>query len=167
MYNFVDKNRKLIMIVLMVLIIPPFAFFGIDSYFRGGATGQTVARVGNYSISSEEFGRALREQQDTLRRAAEGRVNPAILDSNELRVRTLEGLIQRRLLVDSALRSGMAVSDEQLKSIIASEPSFHDETGNFSMTRYEQFLRNEGQTPGSCRAWWSSAWPGWRSSGAR
>jgi peptidyl-prolyl cis-trans isomerase D len=149
MYNFVDKNRKLIMIVLMVLIIPPFAFFGIDSYFRGGATGQTVARVGNYSISSEEFGRALREQQDTLRRAAEGRVNPAILDSNELRVRTLEGLIQRRLLVDSALRSGMAVSDEQLKSIIASEPSFHDETGNFSMTRYEQFLRNEGQTPAS------------------
>jgi peptidyl-prolyl cis-trans isomerase D len=149
MYDFVAKNKKLIMIVLMVLIIPPFAFFGIDSYFRGGATGQTVARVGNYSVSSEEFGRALREQQDALRRAAEGRVDPAVLDSNELRVRTLEGLIQRHLLVDSARRSGMAVSDEQLKSIIASEPSFHDGTGNFSMTRYEQFLRNEGLTPAS------------------
>jgi peptidyl-prolyl cis-trans isomerase D len=148
MYNFVEKNKKLIQVVLAIIFLP-FAFFGIDQYFRGGATGQTVARVGNYSISSEEFGRALREQQDTLRRAAEGRVDPAILDSNELRVRTLEGLIQRRLLVDSALRSGMAVSDEQLKSIIASEPSFHDETGNFSMTRYEQFLRNEGQTPAS------------------
>ena len=148
MYNFVEKNKKLIQIVLAIIFLP-FAFFGIDQYFRGGATGQTVARVGNYAVSSEEFGRALREQQDVLRRGAEGRVDPAILDSNELRVRTLEGLIQRRLLVDSALRSGMAVGDEQLKSIIASEPSFHDGTGNFSMTLYEQFLKNEGQTPAS------------------
>lgn len=146
MFDFVAKHKTLIQVVLFVTFLP-FAFFGIDTYFRGGGVGQAVARVGDYSISQEEFSRALRERQEALQRMRQGRVDPAMLDNPELRYATLDGLIQRRLLLDSALRAGVTVSDERLKDIIGRQQLFHDETGQFSLARYEQYAKSEGMTP--------------------
>jgi peptidyl-prolyl cis-trans isomerase D len=109
--------------------------------------GQAVARVGDYSISQEEFSRALRERQEALQRMAQGRVDPALLDNPEVRYATLDGLIQRRLLLDSALRAGVTVRDERLKDLIGKQQVFQDETGQFSLARYEQYLKSEGMTP--------------------
>lgn len=146
MFDFVTQHKRLIQIVLAIVFLP-FAFFGVDSYFRGAGVGQAVARVGDYSISQEEFSRALRERQEALQRMAQGRVDPALLDNPEVRYATLDGLIQRRLLLDSALRAGVTVSDERLKDIIGKQQVFQDETGQFSIARYEQYLKSEGMTP--------------------
>jgi peptidyl-prolyl cis-trans isomerase D len=151
MYDFVAKNKKLIQVVLAVIFLP-FAFFGIDQYFRGGMAGQAVARVGDYVISAEEFSRTLRDQQDQLRRAASGRIDPAMLDSAELRSGALETLIQRRLLLESAVRSGMVVGEEQLDKIIAELPEFQDGTGKFSPGRAEEVLRAQGMRAQDFRA---------------
>jgi peptidyl-prolyl cis-trans isomerase D len=151
MYDFVAKNKKLIQIVLVIIFLP-FAFFGIDTYFRGGPGAGAVARVGDYAISAEEFSRALREQQDQLRRVVDGRIDPATLDSPELRSGTLESLIQRRLLLESAVRSGMVVGDEQLDKVIAQLPEFQDGTGKFSPGRAEEVLRAQGMRAQDFRA---------------
>jgi len=146
MFEFVTKNKKLIQIILFLVFLP-FAFFGIDSYFRGGGVGQAVARVGDYSISQEEFARALRERQDAMRQLARGRVDPAFLDNPEMRYATLDSLIQRRLLLEGALRAGVTANDERVKDIIARQQAFQDEAGKFSRARYEQYLKSEGMTP--------------------
>jgi len=146
MFDFVNKHKTLIQIVLAVIFLP-FAFFGVDSYFRGTGVGQAVAKVGDYSISQEEFSRALRDRQEALQRMAQGRVDPALLDNPEVRYATLDGLIQRRLLLDSALRAGVTVSNERLKDLIGKQQVFQDETGQFSLARYEQYLKSEGMTP--------------------
>ena len=146
MFDFVTKNKKLIQVILFLIFLP-FAFFGVDSYFRGAGVGQAVARVGDYSISQEEFSRALRERQEALQRMAQGRVDPSMLDTPELRYATLDGLIQRRLLLDSALRAGVTVRDDRLKDLIGKQQLFQDETGQFSLVRYEQYLKSEGMTP--------------------
>ena len=151
MYDFVGKNKKLIQIILAIIFLP-FAFFGIDQYFRGGVGGQAVARVGDYVISGEEFSRALREQQDQLRRAMDGRVDPAMLDSAELRSGTLESLVQRRLLLESGARAGMVVSDEQLDKIIAQLPEFQDGTGKYSEDRFREAVRAQGMRAQDFRA---------------
>jgi len=147
MFEYVATHKRLILIVLLVLIIPPFALFGIDSYFRGGETGQAVARIGDYRISQEEFSRALRERQDALQRLVQGQIDPAMLDNPELRYATLDALIQRRLLLESALRSGVVVGDERLQDIISRQELFQEEAGKFSLERYQQFLKSEGMTP--------------------
>jgi peptidyl-prolyl cis-trans isomerase D len=147
MFEFIQRHKRGIQIVFLILIVPPFALFGIDSYFRQGEEGREVARVGDYSISQQEFSRALQDRQRALQRMAQGRVDPAMIDNPELRHATLEGLIQRRLLLDGALRAGMTVTDQQLHKVISELPIFHDETGKFSNARYEQFLKSEGQTP--------------------
>jgi peptidyl-prolyl cis-trans isomerase D len=152
MFDFVGKHKTLIQIVLFVIFLP-FAFFGIDSYFRQDGGGQAVARVGDHAISQDEFSRALRERQDAIQRMVQGqRLDPAMLDNAELRFSVLEGLIQRKLLLDAALRSGMTVSDEQLRSIIVEQQAFRDETGKFSYARYEQYLKSEGRLPATFEA---------------
>lgn len=150
MFDFVHKNKRLIQIVLAVIFLP-FAFFGVDSYFRSSESGQALATVGGYSISQQEFNRALRERQDAIQRMTDGRAGAELLDNPELRFAVLEGLIQQRLLLSRALGSGMTVSDEQLQTVISGQPGFQ-EGGKFSFPRYEQFLKLQGITPATFEA---------------
>jgi len=145
MYDFVYKNKKVMQIIL-ALVILPFAFFGIDSYFRGGSGGDSVATVGDYKISQNEFTQSLRERQDMLRRVSGDRVDPALLDSTELRFSVIENLVQQRLLVDRAVRAGLVATDRQVQDIIGTVDAFKEE-GKFSYARYEELLRAQGMTP--------------------
>ena len=66
MFDLVQRNKRIIQIVLAIIILP-FAFFGVDSYFRDSASGRSVAKVGGYEISEQEFTNAVRKRQEELR----------------------------------------------------------------------------------------------------
>jgi len=146
MFTFIGNNKRILQIVLFLVAIP-FLFFGVDSYFRASGTGQSVARVGDYKISQQEFIDALRDRQEALRRMTQGKLDSSLFDSPELRFATLDNLIERRLLLDRAIRGGMTVDDRRLHSVIAEQPGFRDESNRFSYERYQQILRSEGMTP--------------------
>lgn len=146
MFDFVGRHKKLIQGVLFLLFIP-FAFLWVGDYIRDRGTGEAVARVGDYRITQQEFQRALRDRQQALQRAVQGGLPPDVLDSPELRRATLDELIERRLLLDRALRAGMTVSEAQLESVIRGIALFQDETNRFSFSRYREALRSEGMTP--------------------
>ena len=141
MFDFVHKNKKLIQILLAIMFLP-FAFFGIDHYFRGGEGGNSVASVSGQPVSQQEFTQALQERQNYLQRLMGGRVDPAMLDSPELRFAVLDGVIRQRLLVNQAVRYNVLVPDEQLQQIIAEQPAFQD-NGKFSHERYAEILRRQ------------------------
>lgn len=145
MYNFIDNNKRLIQLIL-ALVLLPFAFFGMDSYFRAADVTQGVATVGNYRISQQEFNQALRDRQDAIRRMLGGRADSALLDNPELRQSVIENLIQQRLLVASALKSGMVISNQQLRDVIGEQQAFQED-GKFSFDRYNQFLKAQGMSP--------------------
>lgn len=148
MYDLIYKHKRLIMIVLCVLIIPPFAFFGIDFYFRNGDAGAGVARIGDMQISEQEFSMALRQAQDRMRDAV--RSNPQLasqLNSPEFKEAVLNDLIHRKVMLAQANRVGMTVSDPELQKIIGGIEAFHGADGKFSPQRYEQLLRAQSMTP--------------------
>ena len=145
MFDLVAKYKKWIMYGLLVLIVPPFALFGIDTYFRDGVGAQVVATVGDYDISDQEFSQAVRDRQEALRNMSGGRVDPALLESPEQRAAVLENLVRQRVLIGHALRSGMTVTPEQLRAYISQAPVFQ-ENGQFSRERYQQFLRDRNWT---------------------
>ncbi|HSN41672.1 MAG TPA: SurA N-terminal domain-containing protein, partial [Burkholderiales bacterium] len=126
MFDFVHNNKRLLQIVLAIVLLP-FAFFGMDSYFRNSDSVQGLATVGDYRISQREFNDALRERQDAIQRMLNGRADAALLDNAELRLSVLEGLIQQRLLLNQAVHAGMVVSDQQLQGVIGELPLFQDE----------------------------------------
>jgi peptidyl-prolyl cis-trans isomerase D len=150
MYEFIErqkKNKTLIRVIIAIIAVP-FVFFGVESYVgRSGDGGRAVARVGSYSISQEEFSQALRERQNAIHRAMPGRVDPEMLDNPQLRQAILEGLIQRRVLIQHAQSAGVTVTDSQLKAAIDGHEFFRDENGRFSYDRYVEFLRSESMTP--------------------
>jgi peptidyl-prolyl cis-trans isomerase D len=150
MFDFVTKNRLLVYVVLGLIILT-FAFFGVDAYFRGGgAAADEVATVGDSKITVQEFGTSVRRAQDRMRAQAQGQQNQqmnAYLNSPEFRQAVLDEMIERRVLLQQAAKSGMAVSTDELRSAIASVEAFYDEDGKFSVARYEQLLRAQNLTP--------------------
>jgi peptidyl-prolyl cis-trans isomerase D len=147
MFDFVTSNKRVVKVVLAIIILP-FAFFGIDFYFRDGGGGAAVAEIGDARISGQELSVALRNAQDRMREQARGNAQlTAYLGSPEFRKSVLDDLIQRRLLLNQAVASGMAVSDAELQRTIAGITAFHDESGKFSIARYEQLLRAQNMTP--------------------
>ena len=146
MFDWVHNNKRIIQVVL-ALIFLPFAFFGVDSYFRGSELGAEVARVGDYRISQQEFQQSLRERQEAMRRMLNNApLDPAVLESPEIKFAALEQLVRERLLLSHAIRNGIKVSDAQLREAITSQDMFRQE-GKFSHELYEAFLRAQNLSP--------------------
>ncbi len=147
MYDFIYTHKKWLQIVLLVLIVPPFALFGIDFYFRDTDSGSALVRIGDIRISDLEYSQAVRKAQDRMREMSKGNPNPALLNSPQLKESVLNELIVRKVALAHAYKSGMTVSTAELQKIIATVEAFRDESGRFSQTRYRQMLQGQGMTP--------------------
>lgn len=130
---------------LLALLSIPFIFFGVETYFGGGAE-PTVAEVGGEPITQRLLDRAVDNQRQQLI----ARMGPdAVLTSQqqaELRATVLNSLVQRELLLKSARAAGYRVSDESVQQLIRETPTFQD-SGQFSAERYVRVLAQIGETP--------------------
>ena len=150
MFHFIHNNKRIVQVVL-ALIALPFAFWGIDSYQRMGSAAGEVASVGRQKITEAEFNEELRQQQDRMRSLLGRNFDPAMFEGPEIRAHVLEGMISQRLLTQLAVRSNLTVTDDQLREIIASIPSFQA-NGRFSPEMYQETLRREGYPPATFEA---------------
>lgn len=145
MFDLVNKHRKFVQF-LLALITLPFAFWGIDSYFRDAASTDEVARVGSSKITLQQLDNAMRERADQIRARQGGAVDARLFESPEFRQGVLNELVEQRLLLQESERLGIAANDVILRELIAQIPAFQ-ENGKFSATKYEQVLRAQGMTP--------------------
>jgi len=145
MFDLVHRRKRLVQIIL-ALITLPFAFFGVDYYFRGGSSVTEVARIGGERITQAEFAESIREQQDRMRQAMGRNYDPAMFDNPEVRYSVLQQLIGQKVLAEQARQGRFRVSDAQLAQFISELPPFQVD-GKFSKTRYEQLLAGQGMTP--------------------
>lgn len=145
MFDFVHKRKTLIQIVLAIVFLP-FAFFGMDSYFRGGDRGGDVGSVNGQPITQQEYAQSLQERQTALQRMLGGSVPPGLLDSPEMRSAVVDGIVRQRLLLNRAVSGGILVADGQLQQLIAEQPAFLD-NGRFSNARYAEILKRQNMTP--------------------
>src|SRR5262245_55292749 len=144
MFEFVGKHKRLLQILLALLLIPPFAFFGIQSFSRLADSGE-LAAVDGSTITPAEFSRAVEQQRDQLRAALGRNFDPALLDTPEARQQLLDGLVGRRVLGLYIARNRMAATDEQVRELIAAEPAFQED-GKFSLGRYQALIRGQNMS---------------------
>lgn len=151
MFELLHKRKRLAQVVLVLLVIP-FAFFGLESYTRSfGGSRDDVATVNGSSITQGEFAEELRRQQDRLRAAFGPNIDTEALDTPGARRALLESLVSQRLIADAALRGRLTVSDDALRETIAAVPAFQGE-GGFSRSNYETLLRAQNMTPATFEA---------------
>ncbi len=141
MFDLVQKHKLAAQIILFLMMVP-FAFFGVDYYFRGNTSADSVATVGKDKITQQDFELAMRDQQARARQMMGRNFDPAMFDNPEVRFAVLDQVINDRLLSTKARDERFRVSDEQLREVIGAIPAFQ-EAGKFSSTRYELVLSQQ------------------------
>src|SRR3954470_9255079 len=145
MFDFIGHHKRIAQLIL-ALITLPFAFFGVDYYFRRADNTPDVAKIGGDTITQVQFNEAIAEQQDRMRQALGRNYDASMFDNPEVRYSILEQLIAQRLLQDKARSESFRVTDSQLQQVIAQQPAFQYE-GQFSVERYKQVLAAQNMTP--------------------
>ena len=144
MFNFVHEKKRLVQIVL-VLIILPFAFFGMDSYNQS-SPGEALATVNGEKINQQEFDQAWRQQQNRMREMLGSNYDQAMFDRPEVKRSVLDNLVDQRLLSQQAKKAGLTVNEQQLAQSIVEIESFQ-KNGKFDKQLYESVLKNQGMSP--------------------
>lgn len=124
--------------VILALITIPFALFGIDSYFNDAGSNVAIAKVNGDKISVQEYGNAIDNVRNRLQSQGE-KIDPAMLESAELKQSVLDGLITRRLVNAEIKHENFKISDDQLSTYIVGMPEFQ-ENGKFSEDIYQKTL---------------------------
>jgi len=141
MFDLVHKHKRIAQFILALIMIP-FAFFGVDYYFRRGDGVADVAKFDGGRVTEVEFAQAVRDQQERLRRSAQG-VDPAIFDNPEVRFNLLQQLIREKLIEKRGNDLHFQVTTAQIFERIASDPQFRD-GDRFSLDVYKRLLAQNG-----------------------
>lgn len=130
---------------LVVLIAIPFAFFGVETIFFGGASVEEVASVDGERISRLELEQAVQRQRSYLLQRL-GDIDPSVIDEALLRGPALENLVATQTLANRARRQGMGVAPQLIAKVLSDARIFWVD-GKFSQDSYLVYLRQMGYTP--------------------
>lgn len=139
-----DRATGWIAWIIVIIISIPFALWGVNEYFSGGAS-LNVAVVNGQEIEQQTYRNALEERRSVARRMLGDQFDPSTTNSLEFRTAVLEDLILRQLLYNSTEDAGFSVGDEQLAQFIRTTPQFQRD-GQFDSSAYEQAVRSLGYT---------------------
>ena len=146
MFDSVRKHQRILLFIIVVLIFPAFAFFGIQGYDRMFSDGDNVARVDGEAVTRSEFEQAQREQFDRIRQMFGTSVDPQMFDTPSARRDILEGLIDQRVLSVHARDRKIVVSDERLREAILALPGLTGPDGKFDIERYRAYVIARGRS---------------------
>lgn len=131
---------------VVLLLIIPFALWGIGEYFSGDAKTY-VAKVNGIAITENDFQNAYERQRARLEEMLGGKIDPALIDDKRFKQEVLNSVIEEEVLAQAATDAGFRVSDVQLKAEIEKVENFQT-NGKFDPELYNQFLRSQGDKPG-------------------
>ncbi len=131
---------------VVLLLIIPFALWGIGEYFSGDAK-TFVAKVNGTAITENDFQNAYERQRARLEEMLGGKIDPALIDDKRFKQEVLNSVIEEEVLAQAASDAGFRVSDVQLKTEIEKVENFQA-NGKFDPELYTQFLRGQGATAG-------------------
>ncbi len=130
-------------LVLLLLILPSFALIGVSGYTNYVSGDEDLVKVGKSSITLQQFDDARRNQLERLQQNSQGGFDPSVLDNPAARGALLESLVDRHVLITTATKERLSVSDVALRQAIASMPQLQVD-GKFSPERYNQVLAQVG-----------------------
>lgn len=134
-------------LLLLLIIFPSFAFFGIESFMRSPGSGSAIATVGGHSISQQEFDAAQRDQLDRLRQSYGQQFDAKMLNTPEAKQVLLDELVSRKALAIEVVNNHLSIPDQILQQNILATPGLAKPDGTFDSDRYKSLLAAQGMTP--------------------
>ena len=137
-----DRLNGIIALFVIGLLIIPFAFVGVSSYFTSGATN-AVALVNDQEITANEYNQAFQNYRRRLQAQMGSAFDPELLDQAIVRRQFLDQMINEELLAQVSIDAGLAVTDERLALEIRNMAAFEVD-GEFNADVYQQRLAAQG-----------------------
>lgn len=132
---------------LLVIVVIGFIFavqWGPASRGCDSTVGQrdefAIARVNGTEVPVQDFRRIYRARMESAR----AQQIPESMVRQFLVPQIVDSLVELELWAQAAQRHGVIASDEELRKLLRSTPSFQ-ENGKFSMERYKRLLRDQLQ----------------------
>ncbi|TYC58680.1 peptidylprolyl isomerase [Rhodobacterales bacterium] len=131
--------------LFIALLILSFAVWGISGFLTG--VGQnTVAKVGNSEVSLFDFDRTYRQDLNTLSQQFGRQLTLAEGASIGVPQQTLGKLVAEAAMNSTAQDLKLGISNEELGTIIQSDPAFRGLSGRYDRNRLQQVLQSNGYT---------------------
>ncbi len=130
---------------IVILIAIPFALWGIQSYFGGGAE-RVVAKVNGVDITQQELNFRYQNTRIRLREQLGAAYDPALFDAAAMRRDVLDAIIRETVLLTTSNRIGLRASDDEIRLAILANPAFQAD-GRFDVEAYERALAVQGLVP--------------------
>ena len=137
-----DRLHGIIAIFIFAILIIPFAFVGVSSYFTSGSA-TAVAVVNDQEISANEYNQAFQNYRRRVQSQMGTAFDPEYFDQAIVRRQFLDQMISEELLAQASIDAGLAVTDERLAAEIRGMTVF-DVDGEFNQDVYQQRLAAQG-----------------------
>lgn len=151
MLDFVRNNRRLMLLLLLVLVFPSFVFFGVESYSRFMDSSHDAAKVDGRAISVQEVDNVVRDQSERARQILGASYDARQFEGPEARKAVLDQLILQRVMANQVAREHLTVSDAKLLEEINSLPAIaqlpRKADGKVDDKAYLQLLQSQGMSP--------------------
>ncbi len=146
MFDFFRSHQRLMQIVLLLMVVPSFLFFGVEGYLDLMSKDKDLAEVNGVAITQPEFDSVRLNQLEELRKMLGAQFDAQAIDTPAFREQILTDMIDRLVIAEAAMQGRYTVSDEQIRNTIASIAAVQ-RNGVFSPERYRQVLAAQGMTP--------------------
>ncbi|MDM8566900.1 SurA N-terminal domain-containing protein [Candidatus Halobeggiatoa sp. HSG11] len=143
--NIRDNSQGCISWVIVGLISLTFAVWGVGE-FGLSSSQRIIAEVNGVEIPERDFLDQVNQQKNRLRSMFKNQDLDLSFMQEQIRKSTLQQMIDEELLVQSAIGSGMRISNGLLAARIHSFEAFQSD-GKFSQAIYEQLLQRQGLSP--------------------
>jgi peptidyl-prolyl cis-trans isomerase D len=140
-----ERLTGIIAIFIFAILIIPFAFVGVGSYFASDAVN-VVARVNDADITTTEFTESFQNYRRRMQSLLGDGFDPVQFEQPMIKRQHLDNMIDRELMAQVALQSGLAVDDVTLANAIRDIQIFQVD-GEFNQEVYQSRLVSLGMTP--------------------
>jgi peptidyl-prolyl cis-trans isomerase D len=140
-----DRLTGIIAIFIFAILIVPFAFVGVSSYFTSDAVN-AVAVVNDREITASEFNQGFQNYRRRMQAQLGTAFDAEQFDQAVVRRQYLDQMIDEELLSQVALDAGLTVSNEALSERIRNLAAFEVD-GEFNADVYQATLAAQGMTP--------------------
>jgi peptidyl-prolyl cis-trans isomerase D len=140
-----ERLTGIIAIFIFAILIIPFAFVGVSSYFTSDAVN-AVALVNDQEITINEFNSGFQNYRRRMQAQLGARFDPIAFDQAIVRRQFLDQMIDEELLAQVAIDAGLAVDNQRLAQSILDLEGFHVD-GEFNVDVYQSRLASQGMTP--------------------
>src|SRR5690606_8621620 len=147
MFEFIRTHQRLMQFLLLLIIFPSFAFFGMESYTSMRESTNAVAKVDGQEITQQEWDAAQREQMERFRQVLGNQFDSKMFDTPEAKRDILDNMIAQRVLAGEARHNQLSVSNQMLQQTIGSMAALKGADGKFDYERYRALLAAQGLTP--------------------